>query len=273
MEEMTNNLFINLTDPAIFESFGGEKYWEKVDAANGGVILNEDEDTEDFYFIFSGSVSIDKSLNDGKGGQKHLANLLIGDFFGEGSLLSDRGRSATVKATSDCVLLKLSKKNFDAFVVEDPQAAVGLVLGIVKVLNVRLQNMNERLIALHNIAHIASVEAKNDTQEALNEIIEQLVSVLHHGGLVLFGMDGLPKLQSKEMDAGLVEAFQMQVPEVANKLQGGEVSVRQDENFYCAVKNPQGQLTGIMAVVICDKCEEQDARLLTTVSEKLGQIF
>lgn len=147
-DEITKNSFINLTDPAIFLTFGGEEYWQKVDVPAGEVILGEGEGTDDFYYIFSGLVSVDKAFKSKAGLQRHLANLGQGDFFGEGALLSDKDRGATVTASSDCTLLKLSKENFDKLVLNDPHAAVGLVLGIVKVLNQRLQETNEKLAGL-----------------------------------------------------------------------------------------------------------------------------
>ena len=146
-EELTKNLFINLTDPVVFQSFGGEEYWEKVDVPAGQVILDEGEGTEDFYYIFSGLASVDKKMAGG-GLQRHLANMEQGDFFGEGALLSDKERAATVTASSDCVLLKLSEAKFKRLVQDDPDAAVALLLGIVKVLNARLQVTTEQLAEL-----------------------------------------------------------------------------------------------------------------------------
>ena len=113
----------------------------------GTAILREGEGTEDFYYIFSGAVTVVKAVKGKTGLQEHLANLNTGDFFGEGALLSDKDRGATVTATTDCVLLKLSEENFNKLVLEDAKAAVGLVLGIVKVLNARLQATNEKLAA------------------------------------------------------------------------------------------------------------------------------
>jgi CRP-like cAMP-binding protein len=144
-EDVTKNLFINLTDPVIFQTYGGEEYWEKVDVPAGQVVLQEGEESTDFYYVFSGAATVVKAQKTQAGLSEHLGNLQTGDFFGEGALLSEEGRGATVTATSDCVLLKLSKENFDKLVLADAQAAVGLVLGIVKVLNARLQAANEKL--------------------------------------------------------------------------------------------------------------------------------
>lgn len=146
--DVTKNNFINLTDPVIFQSFGGEEYWEKVDVPAGKVILGEGEGSNDFYYVFSGTVTVVKAVKSVPGLQNLLANLGTGDFFGEGALLSENERGATVTASSDCVLLKLSKSNFDKLILDDPKAAVGLVLGIVKVLNQRLFATNEKLAKL-----------------------------------------------------------------------------------------------------------------------------
>lgn len=147
-DEVMKKSFINLTDPAIFQTYGGEEYWEKVSVPAGETVLGEGDGSDDFYYIFSGLVSVDKEFKSNAGLQRHLANLGQGDFFGEGSLLSDEDRGATVTASSDCILLKLSRRNFDRLVLDDPKAAVGLVLGIGKVLNQRLRVTNEKLAGL-----------------------------------------------------------------------------------------------------------------------------
>ncbi len=135
----TKNLFVNLTDPLIFQSFGGEAFWNVMKAAVGTPIFKEGEASTDFYYVFSGKLNVNKAGT-------ALAELESGDFFGEGALLSDKPRGATVTVSEDCKLLKLSQVDFERMIVEDSQAAIALLLGIGKVLNARLQDTNERLV-------------------------------------------------------------------------------------------------------------------------------
>ena len=46
-----------------------------------------------------------------------LANLRPGSTFGEDALISESARSATVTATSDGMLMRLSRKDFDMMLV------------------------------------------------------------------------------------------------------------------------------------------------------------
>lgn len=135
----TKNLFVNLTDPQIFQSFGGEEYWTVQEAPAGTLVLKEGEVNTDFYYVFSGKLRVSKAGKD-------LVTMETGDFFGEGALLSDKPRSASVEVTENCKLLKLSQLEFERMIKEDPQAAIALILGIGKVLNVRLQDTTERLV-------------------------------------------------------------------------------------------------------------------------------
>ena len=73
----------------------------------GDVILRRGEPGESLLFIREGLVQVldsdDKST---------LAELGDGQFFGEGALLSDRPRSATVRALTYCDLYSLEREAF-----------------------------------------------------------------------------------------------------------------------------------------------------------------
>ncbi len=74
-----------------------------------GVVFLQGSNTETFYIIFSGSVEV--FLSHPKG-EKKLAPLYRGDYFGELSLLKGRTHSATVRAQKGTVLLKLYRDKF-----------------------------------------------------------------------------------------------------------------------------------------------------------------
>jgi hypothetical protein len=70
-----------------------------------------------------------KVLRKGRGGaQKQIATLVPGDFFGEGSILYSRRRSATIEAITDVELLRLSKEDFDSLLKRFPQIKPNLLL-------------------------------------------------------------------------------------------------------------------------------------------------
>ena len=270
----TKNLFVNLTDPLIFQSFGGEKYWEVVNVPVGTVVLKEGEVSSDFYYVFAGALSVGKSVKDEVGTQKILAHLASGDFFGEGALLSDNQRAATVMATEDCKLLKLSQRKFEELVQADPQAAVALILGILKVLNVRFQDTNERLTALYKVVSLMS-SYSGDLPNMLKNIFSELKAVSHHGNFALFGMDGLVQYKCETMKDSLLEVFSREIPDFANKLKVNkdQCLLKNEERMYCSVHNSFGELVAILATEVCPECENEDIRLVGMVAEHMGQFF
>ncbi len=74
-----------------------------------GVVFLQGSNTETFYIIFSGGVEV--FLSHPKG-EKKLAPLYRGDYFGEVSLLKGRTHSATVRAHKGTVLLKIYRDKF-----------------------------------------------------------------------------------------------------------------------------------------------------------------
>lgn len=268
-----NHLFINLTDPVIFQSFGGDEFWTKVDAPTGTVVFKEGENSQDFYYVFSGNLVVDKSLKDEAGSQKRIASLVAGDFFGEGALLSDKTRAATVTTQSDSVLLKLSQKNFEALVVKDPHAAVGIILGIVKVVNARLQDTNERLVALQQVAKLVK-ESSGSADLALRKIAQQLQSVTHHGVAVVAGVDGMWKAASEGLSAEVMTVIQGATPRVFPLLSasGAPESYVDGNHLYAAVHSTSGALAAILVIQVCADCMEQDSRLVLTVAEQIGHL-
>lgn len=269
-----NRLFINLADPVLFQSFGGEEMWAKVTAPTGTKIFVEGEHSQDFYYIFSGTVSVDKSLKDEDNTQKHIATLGEGDFFGEGALLSDKTRAATVTVLTDAVLIKLSQKNFESLVVKDPQAAVGIILGIVKVLNARLQDTNERLVVLHHVAQLVR-EHQGDHGAVMQAIFKELEGVMHHGMLALFGADGVVQLQTEATDSGFLDSLMQGLPGIAASLSRPDApeSYVDGNRLYVGVRNLQGQVVATLGAQVCAGCQDQDAHLLLTIAEQVGHLI
>lgn len=68
------------------------------------IIFSKNDYTDTFFSIISGSVEIELP------GREQGFKLGVGEFFGEMGLLSGRRRSATVRASSDCVLLESPRK-------------------------------------------------------------------------------------------------------------------------------------------------------------------
>ncbi len=87
--------------------------------AEGGTVLEEGAPGDCLYIIKSGEVEVFSS--NARGEKLVLANLKEGDYFGEISLITGRPRSASVRALRSAELVRLTKKDFDQFVVKRPE--------------------------------------------------------------------------------------------------------------------------------------------------------
>src|SRR5262245_41624047 len=78
----------------------------------GGVVVREGEPADAFYVISSGTARALKSGDDGE--EVALGTLGPGDAFGELALVEDTTRAATVRASSELVVLRLDRSIFNA---------------------------------------------------------------------------------------------------------------------------------------------------------------
>jgi len=73
----------------------------------GDVVFRRNDYTNSFYTVLDGSVQIEL----GEGSDSRRITLVAGQFFGEGSLLSGRRRSAAVYAGAGCVLIESPRRD------------------------------------------------------------------------------------------------------------------------------------------------------------------
>jgi monovalent cation:H+ antiporter, CPA1 family len=85
------------------------------------------------YIIVSGAAEVDV------GGRFH--RLGRGDFFGEMAVLAGKRREATVKAVEHLEAVRIPADDFQAFLLENPQVAVGMLKSLVE----RLREVQDRL--------------------------------------------------------------------------------------------------------------------------------
>ena len=94
------------------------------------VIFREGHIAEELYVIKSGTVEI-------HGGQRVLAILKEGDFFGEMALIDPAPRSASAIAVTDVQLIPISEKQFIELVTETPAFALDLLRILVRRIRTR----------------------------------------------------------------------------------------------------------------------------------------
>lgn len=94
-----------------------------ITAAEGEVVVRQDEIGSCCYFIKEGTAEVTRSAE--QGGVEHLAEIGAGRCFGEDALVYETVRNATVRMTSDGVLMKLDKRDFKLLLLEPAVDEVG----------------------------------------------------------------------------------------------------------------------------------------------------
>ena len=90
---------------------------QQINYRSGDVILKQGAEGDYFYVLIRGSALVTRETPLSKEGIK-LAELKVGDTFGEEALISDAKRNATVTMQSDGAVMRLGKEDFRTFLNE-----------------------------------------------------------------------------------------------------------------------------------------------------------
>lgn len=133
---------------------------EPVLLPGGQELFRQGEPGDALYMLASGLVGI--SVEDGKGGRRHLARIAPPETIGEMALLSNAPRSATVVALRDSLLVRLSRPSFEALVERWP----GSMSNLGRALADRLRARNEapRAAAASNTVAVVPATAGASAQ-------------------------------------------------------------------------------------------------------------
>ena len=122
--------------------------------AAGDVIIQEGETGDSMFIMVSGEVEINKQLtlvlDEDTPKERVMTRLKAEDgvYFGEMTLLEDEARSATVTASTDCVLLELHQKDFLDLIHHLPPMGVKLLLRLAQVLSAHLRKTDMDVVKL-----------------------------------------------------------------------------------------------------------------------------
>lgn len=144
------SVFDGLSDQAI-DRLDSQCVWR--DYEPDEQIIDENEESDDVYFILNGKVRVFVRAPTGK--QTTLADIGDGEFFGELAAIDNQTRSATIIALTRVTLAKMPGRVFRDTVYENrtvAEAIMRLIVSYVRLLNVRLAeqrylNVNSRIIA------------------------------------------------------------------------------------------------------------------------------
>ena len=112
----------------------------------GTVLFKEGDIGTEMYLINAGEVRLSRKT---KHGNVVLATLGFGEFFGEMSVITNKPRTITAEAVSDCRLNIISKDVLETLVTGNPLVA----LSILKKLMFRLEDAYELIEDLY-VKHI-----------------------------------------------------------------------------------------------------------------------
>lgn len=87
-------------------------------------VFHEGDSGNVMFIVQEGEVEI---LRDMGGQTRRLALLEEGDFFGEMALLENLPRSASARAVTDCVLLRIDESTFDQMIHANPEIPVRML--------------------------------------------------------------------------------------------------------------------------------------------------
>ena len=93
----------------------------------GSVIFQQETKPESFYLIYKGNVKI---IRRKEGKERTLATLVAGDYFGEMALIDKRKRSGTATATTDSLLLILSREHFEKLLKSAPHLHINFDIAV-----------------------------------------------------------------------------------------------------------------------------------------------
>ena len=108
IQNFRSGVFAQLPPAHISELFGR---FERVQAQRGEVIIREGDEGDYYYVIENGKAVVDRTVG---GVSMQLAQLKSGDVFGEEALVAGGKRNATVRMSTDGLLLRLAKDDFNA---------------------------------------------------------------------------------------------------------------------------------------------------------------
>lgn len=103
------------------------------------------------YMIMKGQVQITYGDNNSSSNSSNVSLLEEGDFFGELSLVQDKGyHKTTAKATEPSELLGFFKPELLSLIETSPRLSARILMKLSSILGLRLQKAGERLMEIHS---------------------------------------------------------------------------------------------------------------------------
>jgi CRP-like cAMP-binding protein len=188
-----------------------------ISVPEGEVIFKEGDQGDDFFLIRDGEVNVYRNVGDEK---RIVALLSEGQFFGEMALLSDETRNATIEASRQTDLVKLSRNDFLDIVKRDKV----MVKELSKIIEQRKRNREDIL----NNPNIAIITKKLlDTNREINKhlnIISQCTVDTDVGSALLATLPGSRYPYVYPRDSACASRFLYKL--VISPIKAGDIAFR-----------------------------------------------
>ncbi|MGI9331158.1 MAG: cyclic nucleotide-binding domain-containing protein [Gammaproteobacteria bacterium] len=90
---------------------------QRMNCKAGDIVIKQGEEGDYFYVIINGSCAVTRETPLNKDGIK-LAELGVGETFGEEALIAENRRNATITALTDATVMRLAKEDFQSLLTE-----------------------------------------------------------------------------------------------------------------------------------------------------------
>lgn len=135
----------------------------RVQVPAGEVIMREGELGSSMYLFAAGEALVTKNLTlkTGKRGFSQAEKSMVRlnaqsvSFFGDMAMFENEVRSATITASTDCVLYEVKREDFERLAEENPALGYRLVRSIATVLCGRVRQGNQDILKLTTALSIA----------------------------------------------------------------------------------------------------------------------
>jgi CRP-like cAMP-binding protein len=124
------------------------KYGKVLEFAPSQMIVHQGDDSNALFLVLDGKVGA--YIKESHGNEIHLRTIDSGGHFGEIGLLESGGRTANIRAVTQCRLFSLDEKSFQELL-KMPDLAAPLLHGLSRSLAIRLADVTNRMAELWSL--------------------------------------------------------------------------------------------------------------------------
>jgi len=175
--------------------------FEVIDVAGGAALFRQGDPGDSLYILLRGRMNVSQ-LDPGTGAESVLGETVPGESVGELGLLTGEPRSASLWATRDSRLVRISREAFDSLADKNPDLLRRLAKIVVDLLRKRTSSKRHSP-KLSNIV-ILPARTKNGTTQFAAELqttLARIGSTLHVNSEIIDGRVGVPGVAMARQDS------------------------------------------------------------------------